>query len=161
MTTTEITGAEEVAWNLSDLYETAADPRFEGDVKAAEDAAEAFRERYYGKVAELSAAELAEAIAEMERIESLITKAGYFAHLEYATNMADPARAALVARLTEKGAALNTQLLFFGLEIADLADDVAEALLASQELEKWGHWLRSLRKYRPYLLSEPEEKILT
>jgi oligoendopeptidase F len=161
MTTTEITGAEEVAWDLSDLYERADDPRFEGDVKDAEDAAKAFRKRYYGKVAELSAGELAKAIAEMERIESLITKAGYFAHLEYATDMADPARAALVARLTEKGAALNTQLLFFSLEIADLADDVTEGLLASPELERWDHWVRSLRKFRPYLLSEPEEKILT
>ena len=37
--------------------------------------------------------------------------------------MADPPRGALVARITEKGAALDTQLLFFGLEIADLDDD--------------------------------------
>ncbi len=161
MTTTEITGAEEVAWDLSDLYETAGDPRFEADVKEAEDASAAFRERYYGKVAGLSAAELAEAIAELERIESLITRAGYFAHLEFSTNMADPTRSALVARLTEKGAALETQLLFFGLEIADLEDEAAESFLASPELEKWDHWMRSLRKFRPYLMSEPEEKIFT
>ena len=161
MTTTEITGAEEVRWDLSDLYEGADDPRFEADVKESEGAAAAFRGRYYGKVAELAAGELADAIAEMERIESLITKAGYFAHLDYVTNMADPTRAALVARLTEKGAALNTQLLFFGLEIAELPDDAAESLLASPELERWDHWVRALRKYRPYLLSEAEEKILT
>jgi len=161
MTTTEITGAEEVAWDLSDLYAGAGDPRFEADVEESENAAAAFRERYYGKVGELSAAEFAHAIAEMERIESLITKAGYFAHLDYVTNMADPARAALVARLTEKGAALNTQLLFFGLEIADLGEEAAEALLASPDLQRWDHWVRDLRKYRPYLLSEAEEKILT
>jgi oligoendopeptidase F len=161
MTTTEITGAEEVAWNLSDLYDGADDPRFETDIKVAEDSASAFRERYYGKVAELSASELAEAIGERERIESLLTRAAYFAHLEFATDMADPARGALVARLTEKGAALETQLLFFGLEIADLADEAAEELLASSELEKWDHWMRSLRKFRPYLLSESEEKIVT
>jgi oligoendopeptidase F len=161
MTTTEITGAEEVAWDLSDLYEGADDPRFETDVKEAEDAGAAFRERYYGKVAELSAAELAAAIAELERIESLLTRASYFAHLDFSTDMADPARGALVARLTEKGAALETQLLFFGLEIADLADDAAETFLAASELEKWEHWIRSLRKFRPYLLSEPEEKIVT
>jgi oligoendopeptidase F len=161
MATTETTGAEEVAWDLSDLYETADDPRFEEDVKEAEDAAAAFRERYYGKIAEISAGELADAIAEIERIEGLITRPGYFAHLDYATNMADSARAALVARLTEKGAALDTQLLFFGLEIAALEDDAAETLLASPDLEKWDHWIRSLRKFRPYLLTEPEEKILT
>jgi oligoendopeptidase F len=161
MATTEITGAEEVAWDLSDLYESADDPRFEEDVKAAEDAAAAFRERYHGRIAELSAGELAAAVAEIERIEGLMTRAGYFAHLDYATNMADSSRAALVARLTEKGAALDTQLLFFGLEIAALEDDAAETLLANPELEKWDHWIRSLRKFRPYLLSEPEEKILT
>jgi oligoendopeptidase F len=161
MTTTEITGAEEVAWDLSDLYDGADDPRFEADIRESEDAAARFRERYYGKVAELSAAELAEAITERERIDSLLTRAAYFAHLDYATNMADPARGALVAKLTEKGAALDTQLLFFGLDIADLDDEAAEALLAGDGLEKWDHWFRSLRKFRPYLLSEPEEKIVT
>ena len=75
--------------------------------------------------------------------------------------MADPPRGALVARLTEKGAALDTQLLFFGLELAALDDDAADALLAGAELERWRHWLRSVRKFRPYVLTEPEEKILT
>jgi oligoendopeptidase F len=161
MTITEITGAEEVAWDLSDLYDGADDPRFEADVQEAEEAGAAFRERYHGKVAELSAEELADAIAERERIESRLTRAAYFAHLDFSTNMADPARGALVARLTEKGAALDTQLLFFGLEIADVEDEAAEKLLESPHLEKWNHWIRSLRKFRPYLLSEPEEKIVT
>jgi oligoendopeptidase F len=161
MTTIEQTGAEEVAWDLSDLYDGGDDPRLEADVQGADEAAGAFRERYYGKVAELSAAELREAIEERERIESIVTRAIYYAHLWFSTDMADPARGALVARVTERGAALDTQLLFFGLEIAELPDEAAEALLADDELEKWRHWLRSLRKFRPYLLSEPEEKIFT
>ncbi len=161
MTTTELTGAEDVAWDLSDLYESGDSPRLEADVEEAEDAAEAFRERYYEKVATLDAAALSEAIDEQERIESILTRAIYYAHLWFSTNMADSERGALVARLTEKGAALETQLLFFGLEIADLDDDAADALLAAPELERWHHWLRSLRKFRPYLLTEPEEKIFT
>jgi oligoendopeptidase F len=161
MTTTELTGAEEIAWDLSDLYDGGDDPQLEADVQEAEEAAAAFRDRYYGKTAELTAAELREAIEERERIEAILTRAIYFAHLRFATDMADPARGALVAKLTEKGAALDTQLLFFGLEIADLEDDAAEALMADAELEKWRHWLHSLRKFRPYLLSEPEEKIVT
>lgn len=161
MTTTELTGAEEVAWDLSDLYESSNDPRLEADVQEADEAAVAFRERYYGKVAGLSAAELAVAIAERERIEEVLTRVVYFAHLHFATDMADAPRGALIARATEKGAALDTQLLFFGLEIADLEDEAANALLAAPELEHWHHWIRSLRKFRPYLLSEPEEKIVT
>ncbi|MBA3434290.1 MAG: M3 family oligoendopeptidase [Actinobacteria bacterium] len=161
MTTTELTGAEDIAWDLSDLYESGDDARLDADVQEADEAAAAFRERYYGKVAELDAAGLREAIEERERMESIFTRAIYFAHLSYATNMADAPRGALLARLTEKGAALDTQLLFFGLEIADLDDEAAEALIAHDELEHWRHWLRSLRKFRPYLLSEPEEKIFT
>ena len=161
MTTTELTGAEDVAWNLSDLYESGDDPRLEADVQEAEQASAAFRERYHGKVAELDAAALAEAIEERERIESVFTRAIYYAHLWFATDMADAPRGALVARLTETGAALDTQLLFFGLELADLDDEAAERLLADGALERWSHWLRSVRKFRPYLLSEPEEKIVT
>jgi oligoendopeptidase F len=161
MTTTELTGAEDIAWDLSDLYDGGDDARLEQDEREAEQAAEEFRDKYHGKVDELSAAELARAIEERERIESILTRALYYAHLWFSTDTADPPRGALVARLTEKGAALDTQLLFFGLEIADLEDAHAESLLADPELERWRHWLRSLRKFRPYLLSEPEEKIFT
>ena len=161
MTTTELTGAEDVAWDLSDLYESADDPRIQADVDETETAAAAFRERYHGHVAELSAAELREAIEERERIDSTFTRAIYYAHLLYSTDMNDSQRGALVARLTEQGAQIETQLLFFGLEIAAFEDDHAEALLASEELERWRHWLRTIRKFRPHVLTEPEEKILT
>jgi oligoendopeptidase F len=161
MTTTELTGAEDVAWDLSDLYESGDDPRIEQDVAEVEEAAAAFRERYHGRVAELSASELAEAIDERERIESIFTRAIYFAHMRFSTDMADAPRGALLARLTEKGAVVDTQLLFFGLELADLDDAAADALLADPALERWDHWLRSVRKFRPYILTEPEEKILT
>jgi oligoendopeptidase F len=161
MTTTELTGAEEVAWDLSDLYESVGDPRIEQHVEETDTAASAFHERYYGRVAELSAAELLEAIEERERIDALFTRAIYFAHLEYSTDMNDAPRGALVARLTEKGAQIETQLIFFGLEIAAFEDDHADGLLASDELVRWRHWLRTVRKFRPYILTEPEEKILT
>jgi oligoendopeptidase F len=161
MTTTELTGAEDVAWDLSDLYEGGDDPRLGQDVEQTEAAAADFRERYYGRVAELSPAELRDGIELREEIESTFTRAIYYAHLWFSTDMNDSQRGALVARLTEKGAAVDTQLLFFGLELAALEDEQADALLASEELEKWRHWLRTVRKFRPYILTEPEEKILT
>ena len=161
MATTELTGAEEVAWDLGDLYDGTDDPRIESDVAQGEADAAGFRERYHGKVGELDAAALAEAVTEHERIESAVVRPLTYAHLLFATNMADPARGALVARLGEKAAALDTQLLFFALEWATVPDDVAEQLLADEALDHWRHHLQSLRKFRPYLLTEPEEKVLT
>src|SRR4030095_17170983 len=69
MATTELTGAEEVAWDLGDLYEGPDDPRIESDITAAEADAAAFRERHPGKVGALGAAALAEAGEEAQRIE--------------------------------------------------------------------------------------------
>ena len=74
MTTTEITGAEDVAWNLSDLYDGGDDPRLEQDVEQTEAAAADFRERYYGRVAQLTPAELRGAIEQREEIESTFTR---------------------------------------------------------------------------------------
>ena len=161
MATIEVTGAEEVAWDLSDLYTGADDPAFEADIEESERATAAFRERYYGTVAKLDATALAEAIAERERIDEVFTRPAYFAHLTFSTNMADAARGALVARLTEQGATLEAELLFFTLELAELDDESAARLLAAPELADRSHWLHSLLKFRPYLLTEPEERIVT
>ena len=161
MVTTEVTGAEDVAWDLSDLFAATDDPRIDEVVAEADADAAAFRERYHGKVAELDAVALAEAVSEHERIEASVVRALTYAHLFFATNMADPVRGALVARLGERAAALETQLLFFGLEWAAAPDDVAERVLADPALDHWRHHLRSLRKFRPYLLSEPEERVVT
>ena len=161
MTMVELTGAEDVAWDLSDLYNGLDDPRIESDLTQAEADADAFRARYHGNVAGLSASELAEAITEHERIESSVTRTAYFAHLLFSTNMAESARGALVAHVQERAATLDTQLLFFGLEWAALDEVAAEERLADPSLDAWRHHLESLRKFRPYLLSELEERVFT
>ena len=61
--TTQLTGAEEVAWDLSDLYDGPEDPELERELSEAKEATVAFRERSRGKVAELVAAALAAAVA--------------------------------------------------------------------------------------------------
>jgi oligoendopeptidase F len=160
-TTEELTGAEEIAWDLSDLYAAPDDPKLEEEAAAAERDAAAFRDRYHGKVAMLDGAGLAAATAELERIESAIDRALIYAHLRFATNMADPERGALLSRLKERAAGIETALLFFVLEWAALDDEAAGALLGDAAVDHYRHWLGSARRYRPHLLSEPEEKILT
>ena len=157
----ETTGAEEVSWDLSDLYDGPDDPKLEEEAAGAERDATAFHERYHGTIGSLSAAGLVEATAEVERIESAIDRALTYAHLRFATNMADPERGALLSRLKERAAAIETSLLFFGLEWAEAEEAVADAVLADPAADRYRHWLSSVRRYRPHLLSEPEEKIVT
>ncbi len=62
--------------------------------------------------------------------------------------------------MQEQETAIQTTLLFFELQWAALSDERAEELLAGEGLDFCRHHLRSARRYREHLLSEPEEKIL-
>jgi oligoendopeptidase F len=66
-----------------------------------------------------------------------------------------------MARVQERGTAISTKLIFFELEWAAVDDERAEALLADGRLAFCAHHLRSARRYRPHLLSEPEERVDT
>jgi oligoendopeptidase F len=97
---------------------------------------------------------------ELAAITDLIGRAASFAALRFSTDTADPERGALLARVQEAGTEIETKLLFFELEWAALDDERAEELLAAPGLDFCRHHLRSARRYRPHLLSEPEERIL-
>jgi oligoendopeptidase F len=153
------TGAEAVAWNLSDLYDGPDDPRIESELDEALAASQAFSKRYRGKLGELSAAELNDAVAEVERINSASTRVETYARLRQAADSSDQARGALVQKVRERNTQIETELLFFDLEWSALDDDTAERLLADPALETYASVLRSDRRYKPYLLSEPEERI--
>ena len=153
------TGAEAVEWNLSDLYDGPDDPRIGSELEEAQAAAAAFRERYRGKLAELTAAELEEAVTELERIDSVATRVETYARLRQAADSTDQARGALVQKVREQNTQIETALLFFDLEWSALDDDLAEGLLADSALEHYAQVLRSQRRYKPHQLTEPEEKI--
>ena len=146
-------------WDLSDLYEGPDDPCLESDLDEAAAAATAFRDRYRGNLGSLTAAELNEAVAELERIRSSSTRVETFARLRLAADSSDQSRGALVQRVRERNTQIETELLFFELEWAALDDETAERLLADDALAHYASVLRSERRYRPHLLSEPEEKL--
>ena len=153
------TGAEAIEWDLSDLFEGPDDPRIESELDDGLAAAQTFRERYHGKLGELSAAELNDAVAELERIKAASTRVETYARLRQAADASDQARGALAQKVRERNTRIETELLFFDLEWAALDDAAAERVLADPALERYASVLRSERRYKPYRLSEPEEKI--
>jgi oligoendopeptidase F len=149
---------EGVAWDLEPLLDGA--PGVEPLLDEAQRRADAFAAAYAGKVAELDGAGLAAAMRELGALQELVGRAGSYAMLRFATATADPERGALLQKVQERGTQIETTLLFFDLEWAALDDERAEALLAFEGLDFCRHHLRSARRYRPHLLSEPEERIL-
>jgi len=149
-------------WDLSPLLDGEEDrTRAESMLDEAKDRAVQFAESYSGKVAELDAGGVRTAMYELEVINELIGRVGSYASLQFATDTADPARGALLQLVQERATEIETLLLFFELDWAGLDDDRAEQLLSSGDLDRYRHYLESVRRYRPHLLSESEEKIVT
>jgi oligoendopeptidase F len=152
---------QEVAWDLDPLVDGEGPQGADRLLAAADERAARFADTYAGHVGELDAEGLATAMAELEAIVDLIGRAGSYAMLRFAVDTADPANGALLARIQEKATAVETKLVFFELEWAGVDDARADELLSADGLETTRHYLRTLRRYRPHLLSEPEEKLMT
>ncbi len=150
----------ETEWDLGPLVDDEADEGVSRQLDEATRRATEFAASYAGKLGELDSAGLATAMHELAAISELVGRAGSYAALRFATDTADAQRGALLQRVQERATEIETKLLFFELEWAALPDERAEQLLAGDGLEFCAHHLRSARRYRPHLLTEPEEKIL-
>jgi oligoendopeptidase F len=158
MTVTEL---QDVAWDLDPLVDGEGEDGADRLLAEADERAARFAEAHAGKVAQLDGSGLAAAMDELQAIVDLVGRAGSYAMLRFSVDTADPANGALLARVQEREAAIETKLVFFELEWAALDDERVDELLAADGLETTRHHLRTLRRYRPHLLTEPEERLLT
>jgi oligoendopeptidase F len=154
------TGAEKVTWKLEDLVDPPTEAGVEAVLSEAERRADAFAARWRGNVGGLAAAEMRGLLAEYEEILDAVGRAESVASLSWTTQSDDPARGALMQKVSERQSALAQKLVFLDIEWANAPDEKAQALIANPVLERWKHWMEVARRYKPHLLSEPEEKIL-
>jgi oligoendopeptidase F len=150
---------EEVVWDLDDLV--AGEAGVDAALDEATDRADRFAARFRGALTGIDSGGLREAMLELATIQELVGRAGSYAQLRYCTDTADPSRGALMQRVEERGTALETTLLFFELEWAALDDARVDELLGGEGLDFCRHYLRNARRYRPHLLTEPEERIFS
>lgn len=151
--------AADVSWDLTGLTGS-DDPREALALLDRADQAVAAIEARRGALGSLDAPGMAALVRDVEVVVELLERAGNRAFLDFAVDSADPARGALVAAVQERSTAVGNRMLFVDLEWAALPDDRVEALLADPALAFCAHHLRVLRQARPYLLTEPEERVM-
>jgi oligoendopeptidase F len=152
---------QDVTWDLEHLVDGQGPDGVDRLLEEAGQKAGAFARAHAGNVAGLDGPGLARAMDELAEIHELAGRAGNYAALRFSADTSDPVNGALLQKAEERGTAIETELLFFELEWAALDDARADELLEADGLDKYRHHLRMIRRYRPHLLSEPEEKILT
>ncbi len=147
-------------WDLSDLYPGPDSAELNRDLVLLAEDANAFRQRYEGRLAGLSGAELGAAVEAYERMQELSGRIISYASLVHAGNLADPEIGRFYQTIQERTNAIATGLLFFTLELNRLDDAAIAAKEADPALAHYRPWLRDTRAFRPHQLSDEVEKLL-
>lgn len=151
--------AADIAWNLDPLV----DGNGQEGVHQLLEQAEVLTgelEQWRGRIGELEVPELVRAMSTLAEIQDRLGRAGSWVSLRFSVDTSDPALGAAMQKFQEQATELSTRLIFLELEWAKVPEQRASALLESEELAFCRYYLESARRYRPHLLTEPEEKIL-
>ncbi|MFB6232248.1 MAG: M3 family oligoendopeptidase [Salinibacter sp.] len=151
--------ASEVRWSLDDLYDSTE--ALQNDLSDADRAADEFAERYRGRIGELGAEALAEALSTLAGIQERLGRARAYAHLHWSTDTNDAERGALLQSVRETVERIQQKLVFVETEWTALDDERAEALLAHDALDEYQHYLETEFLRKDHILSEEEEKVLS
>jgi len=147
-------------WDLSDLYPGRDSEALSRDLARLAEDAEVFRERYRGRLADLSGAALGTAIETYERLQEQSGRISSYASLVHAGDLADPEIGRFFQTMEEQINAVSTTLLFFTLELNRVEDTVLAAKQGDPALARYSPWLRDTRAFRPHQLSDEIEKLL-
>ena len=154
------TGAEDVIWDLSVFYDSPDDPRIDEDMQQLDADTDAFADEYRGRVADLRADELAEAMQQREDFYDRVIRLYSFANLNYATDTNEPQYGALVQKVQQFYSQIQQKLVFFDLEWQEADEEHVQKVLADDAIGKYRHTLEAELRWQPYTLSEEQEKVM-
>jgi oligoendopeptidase F len=145
-------------WDLSDLYQGFDDPQLALDLELLQQTAAEFRQTYRGKVGELTPAQVANCLQQLEAINE---KAGYlyaFPSLVFSADTRNTEAKQFLDKVMEALTGIENQLLFFDLELQQLEVENFAELQASPALHNYNHYLHRIAEFRPHRLSEEVEQ---
>ncbi|UCF56357.1 MAG: oligoendopeptidase F, partial [Deltaproteobacteria bacterium] len=95
-----------------------------------------------------------------ESVHEMGMKPYAFAYLYQASDLRDQRRTGLFQKVSEAWNEISEMLTFFLLEIMELPEAFLESLANHDALLNYRHFLLRQFQWKPYTLSEPEEKII-
>ncbi len=148
-------------WKLEDLYPSEDGPEIKGDLDWLGKETAAFGADYTGKLAELDAAGMLDCVHRYEKIQNITGRIMSYAGLRYYQATTDAQRGKFMSDMQAAVTDMSTHLVFFSLELNRISDEALDALLAENaDLARYKPVFDSVRKMRPYQLSDELEKFL-
>jgi oligoendopeptidase F len=145
-------------WNLGELYPDFDSPDLQMAFDNVEEQILSFEGIRGRLLPELDANQFMEFVRASEQTARLINKIYAFTSLSFAANTQDQVAQTYMARVQQFAAEMQNRTLFFSLWWKDLDDRNAERLISSAG--DYRYYLEEIRHFKPYTLSESEEKII-
>ena len=145
-------------WSLQDLFPQAPGPELETVFTQLQEEAAAFEKVRPELRPDLPVETFLEYIRLLEKINDQAYRLSSYAVLWFSEDTQNQAAQVLMARMEQFGSELSNRLLFFGLWWKDLPEEDAQRLMAASG--DYRYWLEEMRHFKPYTLSEPEEKVI-
>lgn len=93
-------------------------------------------------------------------LDDLIGRIASFGYLVYATDTTDPRRVKLFGDIQEKVTDASSRLIFFGLELNLVDEELIQSALANDPvLVRYRPWIEDLRKEKPHQLEDRVEQL--
>ncbi len=146
------------AWSLEELFSSTEDPAVKTAFEELESLVMSFEAFRTVLKDDLAGEKFLEILEAYEAIVRALNRLGGYASLSFSGDTQDQELQAFMAKTQQLGAEVDNRTLFFKLWWKALDDSVASGLLDASG--DYRYFLESLRRTRPYTLSEPEEKII-
>ncbi len=156
---TEATAANQLGrWDLSDLYPGPATPELDAAFKELESRVTKFEGLREKLSADMDFEEFMDALEHQEASSRIANRVAQFAGLYFSEDTQNQTAQSLQAKVDQFMATMQNRTLFFSLWWKGLEQDAADRLM--KDAGEYKYFLQQIRNFKPYTLSEAEEKIL-
>lgn len=150
-------------WDLSQLYKSLNDPQIEKDISSAEKACKAFAVKYRKSTNYLKdESALAKTLKDYEKLSDMpMSLVPMYLHLLLDIDSENQKARALSNLVSQRFQKMSNELVFFDVNLSKISKNLQKKFLKSQRLLKYRYMLEKIFENSKYVLTEPEEKILT
>lgn len=148
-------------WDLSDLYKNPTDLQIEADINLAAKMVKDFVEKYKNKILNLTQEQILEAVKSYEAIGELSGKVSSYAYLNKAKDSSSEKIAIFYQNITDKISKLESDLLFFSLELNKLDENkIYSWCEGDPKFGKYKSWFKKIFRFKKFNLTDEAEKVL-
>lgn len=145
-------------WSLADLFPSDNSKELKQAFNALENLVASFESHREELVDDVQPELFLGMIKKLEVITKLVQRIGGYAELWFTEDTQNQSAQSMVAKIEQLSAEVSNRVLFFSIWWKSVSVKIAERLM--KDTGDYFYWLEEMRHFKPYTLSEPEEKII-